>query len=74
MSCGRDQDYVCWVDLIARMVSRSQESAEQLVEHQTARRANAWREGPNSEVGIDWVEGRPVAGRHPSDREGVEHL
>ena len=39
-----------------------------------ARRANIWRESPNSVGGVKCVGGHPVVRRDPSDREDAKHL
>ena len=62
------------MDLIAIRVPSSQESAEHAGGRRTARRANIWRESPNSKDGVEWFGGLPVARRDPSNREGAEKL
>ena len=62
------------MDLLARMMTNSQERAGHAGGRRAARRANIWREIPNSKDDVEWVGGCPVARRDPSDREGAEQL
>ena len=52
----------------------SQESADHPGRLRAAGRANIWRERPNSEDGVEWVAGRPVTMRDPSNRKSAEQL
>ena len=62
------------VDLIGRNVPSSQESAEHPGGRQASRRANIWRDSPNSEDGVECAGRRPIVKRDPSDRKGTERL
>ena len=50
------------------------ERADHPGRRQTARRANIWRERPNSEDGVEWEVGRLLTWRDSSDRKSAEQL
>ena len=62
------------MDLIARSVPTSQESAERQVVRRAAMRTNILRDNPNCEDGVKRVAPRLVARRDLSEWEGSEQL